>query len=207
MLAKALRFFFVLPFLGFLQPNASAQATGTIMGTVTAAESGGPLAGAQVSVQGTVRRTVTDAQGRYRITIEPGTYMVQVSTLGRQGGRREVAVTAGGTATRNFSLATSAVAIEGASVSKAIAGTITGKVTDAAEHPVAGVVVHVQPANGTASAHTNRDGVYVISGLPAGKYNVTTSKKGYKARNAHATVKAGEKTQTDFTIQTTKPRS
>jgi len=90
-----------------------AQATGTITGTVTASESGGPLAGAQVSVQGTVRRTVTDAQGRYRISIEPGSYTVQVTTLGRQGDRRQVSVSAGGTATANFSLATSAVAIEG----------------------------------------------------------------------------------------------
>ena len=203
--AKALSILLLLPF--FFQSTALAQATGTITGTVTAAESGGPLAGTQVSVQGTVRRTVTDAQGRYRITIEPGTYTVQVITLGRQSDRRQVSVIAGGTATANFSLATSAVAIEGTSRSKAVAGTITGTVTGADEHPVAGVVVRVQPANGTASAHTNRDGVYVISGLPAGKYNVTTSKKGAKARSARATVKAGEKTQINFTVQTTKPRS
>lgn len=89
------------------------QATGTITGTVTAAESGAPLPGAQVSVQGTVRRTVTDAQGRYRIAIEPGTYTVQATTLGRQSDRRQTSVTAGGTSTMNFSLATSAIVIEG----------------------------------------------------------------------------------------------
>jgi iron complex outermembrane receptor protein len=90
-----------------------AGAQGTIAGTVTASESAGPLAGAQVSVQGTVRRTVSDAQGRYQISIEPGTYAVQVTTLGRQTDRRQVSVTAGSTSTVNFSLATSAVAIEG----------------------------------------------------------------------------------------------
>lgn len=87
--------------------------SGTITGTVTAAESGGPLAGAQVSVQGTVRRTVTDAQGRYLLGIEPGTYTIDVTTLGRQTDRRQVSVTAGGTSTCNFSLTTSAIAIEG----------------------------------------------------------------------------------------------
>jgi len=103
----------VLLALAVIPSLALAQATGTITGTVTASESGGPLAGAQVNVQGTVRRTVTDAQGRYRISIEPGNYTVQVTTLGRQTDRRQVSVAAGGTATANFSLATSAVAIEG----------------------------------------------------------------------------------------------
>jgi TonB-linked SusC/RagA family outer membrane protein len=106
----------VLLALAAIPSLARAQATGTITGTVTAAENGGPLSGAQVSLQGTVRRTVTDAQGRYRLTAEPGTYTVQVSTLGRQAGSRQVSVTAGGTATANFSLGTSAVALEGITV-------------------------------------------------------------------------------------------
>lgn len=103
----------VLLALAAIPSLAFAQAQGTITGTVTASESGGPLAGAQVSVAGTVRRTVTDAQGRYRITIEAGTYTVQVTTLGRQTDRRQTSVTAGGTSTVNFSLGASAVAIEG----------------------------------------------------------------------------------------------
>ncbi|HEU4751701.1 MAG TPA: carboxypeptidase regulatory-like domain-containing protein [Armatimonadota bacterium] len=93
---------------------STQDVTGTIVGTVTAAESGGPLAGAQVSVEGTVRRTVTDAQGRYRVGIEPGTYTVHVSTLGRQSEQKQTTVTAGATSTVNFSLAsTSKVDIEG----------------------------------------------------------------------------------------------
>lgn len=106
----------VLLALSAIPATVLAQAQGTIAGTVTAAENGGPLAGANVLVQGTVRRTVTDGQGRYRITIEPGTYTVTVSTLGRQAGNRSVAVAAGSTVTANFSLGASAVAIEGITV-------------------------------------------------------------------------------------------
>jgi hypothetical protein len=98
-----------------------AFALGTIAGTVTASESGGPLAGTQVNVQGTVRRTVTDAQGRYQLSLEPGTYTVQATTLGRQTDRRQVSVTAGGTSTVNFSLDTSAISIE-ATVVNAVTG-------------------------------------------------------------------------------------
>jgi TonB-linked SusC/RagA family outer membrane protein len=104
----------VLLALGSLPAALRAQQPmGTITGTVTAAENGGPLAGANVLVTGTVRRTVTDARGQYRISIEPGTYTVTVSTIGRQAGHRQVTVTAGSTSTASFSLATSAVQIEG----------------------------------------------------------------------------------------------
>jgi len=74
----------VLLALAAIPSLALAQATGTITGTVTASESGGPLAGAQVNVQGTVRRTVTDAQGRYRISIEAGNYTVVGTVPGTQ---------------------------------------------------------------------------------------------------------------------------
>ena len=86
---------------------------GTITGTVTAAENGAPLAGANIVVQGTVRRATTDAQGRYRITIEPGNYTVAAATLGRGGASRQVTVPTGGVATANFALAATAVQLEG----------------------------------------------------------------------------------------------
>ena len=136
----------VLLALAALPSFARAQATGTITGTVTAAESGGPLSGAQVSLQGTVRRTVTDAQGRYRLSAEPGTYTVQVSTLGRQAGSRQVTVTAGGTATANFSLGTSAVALEGITVNA-----VTGEAERHREVGTAVVSIPVDEMNHAAA--------------------------------------------------------
>ena len=78
--------------------------TGTITGTVKDDESGRPLAGAQVSIENVARNTVTDAQGRYRITVEEGTYTLKCNTLGYQPETRSVSVTWGGTSTVNFSL-------------------------------------------------------------------------------------------------------
>lgn len=133
----------VLLALAAIPSLAFAQAQGTITGTVTASESGGPLAGAQVSVAGTVRRTVTDAQGRYRITIEAGTYTVQVTTLGRQTDRRQTSVTAGGTSTVNFSLGTSAVAIEGI-----VVNAVTGQQERIREGGTAVAHINVADING-----------------------------------------------------------
>ena len=90
-----------------------AQATGTIMGTVTAAESGAPLSGAQIMVMGTVRRTVTNPQGTYRLTLEAGVYTVQATILGRQTVTRQASNTNGGMSTMNFALVSAEVAPEG----------------------------------------------------------------------------------------------
>lgn len=101
--------------LAALSPAAaSAQARGEVAGQVTAAESGAALSGAQVRIAGTARQTVTDAGGRYRLTgVAPGSYTLTVSVIGRAAGSRPVTVAAGETATANFSLAASAIALEG----------------------------------------------------------------------------------------------
>ena len=80
------------------------MSTGTLTGTVKDGETGRPLAGAQVSLEGTVARAVTDAQGQYHLSVIPGSYMAQCSTLGYQEATKSAMVTTGGTATVNFSL-------------------------------------------------------------------------------------------------------
>lgn len=84
---------------------AAAQETGSIQGTVTEAESGGPVQGARVTVDATAIGAVTGADGRYVLRNVPaGTRTVRVAMLGYGGANRSVAVTAGGTATANFAL-------------------------------------------------------------------------------------------------------
>ncbi|HSU16381.1 SusC/RagA family TonB-linked outer membrane protein [Longimicrobium sp.] len=71
---------------------AAAQ-TGEVGGTVVAAGSNRPLAGAQVAVQGTDRRAVTDAAGRFRIGGLSGTEVtLRATTLGYQGATRTARV-------------------------------------------------------------------------------------------------------------------
>jgi TonB-linked SusC/RagA family outer membrane protein len=100
-----------------LATGAAAQGGGTVTGRVTAAENGTPLSGANVSVQGTTRRTVTNAQGEYRITnIPAGAYTISASYLGRDGGSQQVRVTNDGTATANFALAQRAIELDAITV-------------------------------------------------------------------------------------------
>ena len=46
---------------------AWGQATGRIQGQVVEERTGRPLEGAQITVEGSVRRAVTDAEGRYTL--------------------------------------------------------------------------------------------------------------------------------------------
>ena len=87
-----------------------AQSTGTIGGQVTDTAGGRPIAGAQVSVVGTLRGAVTDEQGRYSITNVPaGTQRLRARMLGYAPADQSVNVTAGATATVNFTLQHSAL--------------------------------------------------------------------------------------------------
>lgn len=91
---------------------ANAQERGTVAGVVTAAESEAPLSGANVTVEGTSLRSVTDAQGRYRLAVPAGQHTIRVGLIGRQGMSRTVTVAPGATVATNFSLSTSAVALD-----------------------------------------------------------------------------------------------
>jgi iron complex outermembrane receptor protein len=102
-------FLTALGLLLVLAMPAAAQ-NGTIVGRVTAAESGGPIAGADVAVRtaegGIAGRTLSNQDGRYRVTgIAPGSYTVSISAVGYgthdQSG---VQVTSGQTATVDVAL-------------------------------------------------------------------------------------------------------
>ncbi|HQG45751.1 MAG TPA: carboxypeptidase-like regulatory domain-containing protein, partial [bacterium] len=71
-----------LAFLIALFP-ALLLAQATLRGRVTDQESGQPLPGANVQVQGTLRGAVADANGRFLITQVPeGIYAVRASMMG-----------------------------------------------------------------------------------------------------------------------------
>ena len=95
--------------------SLSAQGgTGQVVGTVTSAATGRPLAGAQVVVVGTQQGAMAGADGRYTISgVAPGARQVRATFLGHTESTRGVTVTAGGTATANLALETEAVELEG----------------------------------------------------------------------------------------------
>ncbi|HEX6370646.1 MAG TPA: SusC/RagA family TonB-linked outer membrane protein [Longimicrobium sp.] len=93
-------------------PSLHAQATGTIRGTVVDAASRQPLGGTSVSVVGTTRSGVTDAEGQFTLTVPAGRARVRAARLGYQPAEASVSVAAGETARADFALATSAVGLE-----------------------------------------------------------------------------------------------
>ncbi|MEA1997374.1 MAG: hypothetical protein U9N45_07030, partial [Gemmatimonadota bacterium] len=56
-----------LVFILVFGPALYAQSTGKIVGVVTDKETGGPLAGCQVTVEGTTLGNITNDEGRYFI--------------------------------------------------------------------------------------------------------------------------------------------
>jgi TonB-linked SusC/RagA family outer membrane protein len=96
-----------------VQPTSlAAQATGQITGVVTSAE-GQPIEGASVNLVGTTRGILTNPQGRFTIAAVPaGSYQLRARFIGYGEGVQPVTVTAGATATVNFTLARQAVQLD-----------------------------------------------------------------------------------------------
>jgi TonB-linked SusC/RagA family outer membrane protein len=113
-MSKLRRLLAMLLAVAALPAGLLAQERGTITGRVTDQATGQAIAGAQVTVQGTGQRANSDAQGQFRITGVPaGRYTVSASFIGREGTTQQVTVTAGGTATANFTLGQAAIGLEG----------------------------------------------------------------------------------------------
>lgn len=82
---KVRRITFVLQFIFALLFGAVqvfAQSNGKVAGKVTDRKSGESLPGVTVIVLGTSTGAVTDVEGRYNISVKPGTYTLQVKFMG-----------------------------------------------------------------------------------------------------------------------------
>ena len=89
-------------------------AQGSVSGTVTDGN-GNALFGANVTVEGTASGAATGADGSYSVDgVESGTYTVTASYIGFESA--SISVSVDGSATANFSLASSAVAGNAVSV-------------------------------------------------------------------------------------------
>jgi iron complex outermembrane receptor protein len=86
--------------------TASAQrASGTVRGTVTAADTRTPIMGARVSIMNPERVAISDERGNFTLRDVPaGTYSVFTTAVGRKPDSSSVTVGAGATATLNVGL-------------------------------------------------------------------------------------------------------
>jgi len=130
-------FFVTLFALALLPAAAAAQGTGSISGRVIDQASQLPVLGAQVVVVGTQRGAQTDQEGRYTITGVPaGSHQVRARRVGYSSTVQAVTVSDGGTASAEFTLATTATrlqevvvnAVTGQEQSRAEQGTNTGHI-------------------------------------------------------------------------------
>lgn len=95
---------------------ASAQGTGTLSGKVTDQQTGEAVAGARITLVGSLVVGVTKADGSYRLTLASGAHDVRATAIGYATSRATVTIPPGGTATQDFKLERSAVALEEISV-------------------------------------------------------------------------------------------
>ena len=84
-----------------LMTSLSAQ-KGTISGTVS--DGSETLIGASITVVGTSTGTITDFDGNYSLSLDAGDYVLEVSYTGYDPIQANVAVTAGGKTTKDFTL-------------------------------------------------------------------------------------------------------
>ncbi|MFB6285308.1 MAG: TonB-dependent receptor [Candidatus Bipolaricaulia bacterium] len=116
-------YIFAVFFVAFLAApsSATAQSTGTVTGRVTDAETGRPLPGVNVIVEGTddgsPRGTSTGPQGRFTLGPLPtGTHTIQARYVGYTPRSREVDISAGDTARVAFALSPRTVGMEAVEV-------------------------------------------------------------------------------------------
>jgi TonB-linked SusC/RagA family outer membrane protein len=189
-----------------------AQAQGTVTGRVTASGTNEPLSGSRVMLVGTSLVTVTTADGRYTLRNVPtGAQQVRVIRVGYKELKQSVTVTAGETATLDFSMTQTAVQLSEivttatgqqrrvelgnsvstlGNVSQRVATTPTNNLGDLMVAKAPGVVV--LPASMTGSAPVvhirglnsmtlSNDPIYVIDGV---RMNTNSISLGYSGQRA-----------------------
>ena len=107
-----------------LSPSMAGAQTGTVTGRVVDAQSGAPVASAQVIVTGTTIGTAVDSDGRFRLTNVPiSAKQIRVRGIGYQPNTTALNLTSGGTVDVRISMAASATALDAMIITGAIGDT------------------------------------------------------------------------------------
>ncbi|MGD9171753.1 MAG: carboxypeptidase regulatory-like domain-containing protein, partial [Candidatus Thiodiazotropha sp.] len=165
---------------GTIQMAKEAEATtGTIRGTITDTSTGSALAGVTITVTGVSGSVLTDSNGDFQIAnVEPGSVSVQATISGYSTETATVDIVAG-----NIYIFSPALTPVTEPVTE-LRGTVTDGSTG---EPLVNVSVSVTGAT-TATATTDADGYYQITGLNTGSIAIEVSLTGYDSAVASATV-------------------
>jgi hypothetical protein len=170
-----------------LAPGMALAQTAKISGEVVDAETGEPLPGANVQLEGTTKGAATNADGEYTIfQVQPGTYTVLVSFVGYQNVRRtNVEIVSGITRRLDFEL-------------------------QEAEFEGQEVVVRAEEelVNQTATNAVRRLGQEEIQSLPTRSPETYYSiQPGVTLQNGEIHVRGGRSNETDFLLEGISSRS
>ncbi len=140
-------------------------------------------------MEGTDLSATTNTKGYYLIESVPaGEQKVTASADGYYSETATVTVTEGATVTQNFTLV---------SIPPAETWTVSGTVRDGAGDALEGTTVTIE---GTSqSATTDSEGIYSISDVEEGTYDITASKSGYSSQTETVTVNSD--TTVDFVLE------
>lgn len=169
-----------------------STARGSIVGQVTNAEDGSPIAGATVSANGF--DAITNADGEYAIyDVTPGEYVLTATAAGFEAAFQAVTVKEGETSTANFAL----------QPIKPDTGHITGRVTNAVDGTgINGAEISSGETVLTTTTTVNSvTGVYALPDLSVGDYTLTASATGFESLSQIVTVIENETTIANFRLQ------
>ena len=141
---------------------AHAQ-TGRIVGAVADSAGGFPISGVSITIVGSTAGAATTNEGRYTLTVQPGTYTVEARRLGYVAGRRAgVVVTSGQSTTVDFKLKATALHLEETVITGVVDPTAGTKVPFTVGR-VTQEDIPVPPLNAIASIEGKVAGVTILS--------------------------------------------
>ena len=178
------------------QGGSSSAAKGAITGTISD-QAGVGVAGAVISVDngsGVSQSAIADGQGLYAVTDVPaGSLTVVVAARGARIFQATLVLSPGQVLTLSVSGAVVAQDNTQAGKSSSDKGAITGTISDQAGVGIADAAVSVDNGAGfTQNAVADGQGLYAITGLPAGSYTVAVTAAGAKIFQASTMLSPGQ---------------
>ncbi len=141
-----------------------------------------------VSIVAGGKTSTTGLDGRYNLSIAPGTYSINASKTGYALATESVEIIVNETAWVNFTLTSNTASVS---------GIVTDEATGA---PMEAAIVRLSSPSLTKWDSVNETGWYVITGLAAGTYSVNVTYAGYVTNTTSLTVSAGDVISLNFTL-------